>query len=148
MKIITVGKKLDSNLKEAVFGYSKRLQGRFGLDWVFLPNSSAKNELARSSESKAILAVLRPTDFVVLLDERGKNISSPELAQLLEVNLGKEVVFVIGGAYGVDDDLRMRANFVWSLSKLVLPHQIVRLVLTEQIYRSQAILAGHPYHHQ
>ena len=148
MKIITVGKKLDPGLKEAVLSYSKRLQGRFKLDWVFLPNSSEKDELARSSESKAILGVLRPTDFVILLDERGKNISSPELAQVLEANLGKEIVCVIGGAYGVDESLRTRANFIWSLSKLVLPHQIVRLVLTEQIYRAQAILASHPYHHE
>ena len=147
MKIVTVGKKLDHSIKDAVLSYSKRLQGRFKIDWVFIPNSSEKDEQARSSESKVILGLLQPHDFVILLDERGQNISSPGLAQVLESNLGKVIVFVIGGAYGVDDDLRARANFVWSLSKLVLPHQIVRLVLTEQIYRAQMILAGHPYHH-
>lgn len=147
MKIITVGKKLDSGLKDAVLGYSKRLQGRFKLDWVFLSNSSEKGALARSSESKAILSLLRPGDFVILLDERGKSFTSPALAELLEKNLGQNIILVIGGAYGVDEKLRQRANVIWSLSKLVFPHQIVRLIVTEQLYRAQTILTQHPYHH-
>ena len=148
MKIITVGKKLAPELKNAVEGYLNRLQGRFRLEWVFVPNSPDKGDLARSHESDVILARLKPTDFVILLDERGKNVTSPALSELLQAHLGQEVVFIIGGAYGVSDELRTRANFIWSLSSLVFPHQIVRLVLVEQIYRAQTIASGHPYHHE
>ena len=87
---------------------------------------------------------------MILLDERGKNISSPELSKILMngfVN-SQNFVIVIGGAFGVADELRQRANFVWSLSKLVFPHQIVRLILVEQIYRAQEISSGGKYHHE
>lgn len=148
MKIISVGKKIEPELKNALEGYSRRLQGRFRVEWVFVPNSPDKGDLARSYESEAILGRLRPADFVILLDERGENIISPVLSQKLQRNLGREIAFVIGGAYGVNEALRQRADFVWSLSKLVLPHQIVRLILIEQIYRAQTIAQGHPYHHE
>lgn len=148
MKIISICKKIEPELKNALESYSRRLQGRFRVEWVLLPNSPDKDDLARSHESDAILGRLRPTDFVILLDERGENITSPALSERLQANLGKDIVFVIGGAYGVNDALRQRADFVWSLSKLVFPHQIVRLILVEQIYRAQTIMQGHPYHHE
>lgn len=148
MKIISIGKKIEPELKNALESYSRRLQGRFRVEWVLLPNSPDEDDLARSHESDAILGRLRPTDFVILLDERGENITSPALSERLQANLGKDIVFVIGGAYGVNDALRQRADFVWSLSKLVFPHQIVRLILVEQIYRAQTIMQGHPYHHE
>ena len=97
-----------------------------------------------------ILEKIKPSDFVILLDERGKNISSPELAKMLLngfVN-SQNFVIIIGGAFGVSEELRKRANFVWSLSKLVFPHQIVRLILVEQIYRAQEISSGGKYHHE
>jgi len=104
----------------------------------------------REEETLRILEKIKPNDFVILLDERGKNISSPEFAKLLSngfVN-SQNFVIVIGGAFGVTEELRKRANFVWSLSKLVFPHQIVRLVLIEQIYRAQEISSGGKYHHE
>ncbi len=148
MKIISVGRKTSLELKDAVLGYSRRLLGRFQVEWVFVPNSNQKGDLARSDEAKATLSLLRSSDFVILLDERGKNITSPALAELIHDKLGQQIVFIIGGAYGVDADVRRRANFIWGLSNLVFPHQIVRLILTEQIYRAQTILSNHPYHHQ
>jgi 23S rRNA (pseudouridine1915-N3)-methyltransferase len=87
---------------------------------------------------------------VILLDGRGESIDSPELSSLFLKILEKsqDVVIVIGGAYGVDDTVMNRANFVWSLSELVFPHQLVRLMLTEQLYRAQEIASGNPYHHK
>jgi 23S rRNA (pseudouridine1915-N3)-methyltransferase len=87
---------------------------------------------------------------VVLLDERGVSLDSPALALKVDqlATQGKAITFLIGGAYGVTDALRKKADLVWSLSPLVFPHQLVRLILTEQLYRAQQILAGGSYHHQ
>jgi len=87
---------------------------------------------------------------VMVLDERGTNISSVELANKLNQQFvdAKEVVILIGGAFGFTDEIRARANFVWSLSKLVFPHQLVRVILAEQIYRAQEINLGGKYHHE
>ena len=115
-----------------------------------MPHSNFAEEKAREEETQRILAKIKPSDFVILLDERGKNISSPELAKMLSngfVN-SQNFVIIIGGAFGVADELLQRANFVWSLSKLVFPHQIVRLILVEQVYRAQEISSGGKYHHE
>lgn len=88
--------------------------------------------------------------YVILLDERGKNLSSPELSEALSrqfVN-SKEVVIIIGGAFGVSEEVRQKSNLVWSLSRLVFPHQLVRVMLAEQIYRAQEIAVGGKYHHE
>ena len=92
---------------------------------------------------------MKGDDHVVLLDERGKNLSSPEVANHLQTQFsgGRSVVLIIGGAYGVNQALTSRANLTWSLSRLVFPHQLVRLILAEQIYRAQEISGGRPYHH-
>ncbi len=93
---------------------------------------------------------MHPDDFVVLLDERGKRVDSPTLSRLFldPLESSRPVVVIIGGAYGVDSSVHARADFIWSLSPLVFPHQLVRLILAEQVYRSQEIAAGHPYHHE
>jgi len=87
---------------------------------------------------------------VICCDERGKNISSGEYSELLERAFvtGKEVVILIGGAYGFSEKVREKADFVWSFSKLVFPHMIARLIVTEQIYRASQIASGGPYHHE
>ena len=89
-------------------------------------------------------------DFVICCDERGRNLSSPELAQLIEKQLqtAHNLVFLIGGAYGFPEVLCQRANLVWSFSRLVFPHQLARLILSEQIYRAQEIAKGSKYHHE
>ena len=150
MKIIAIGKKHEKWFLNGIELFEKRLKKPFNLSWDILPHSNFAEEKAREEETQRILAKIKPSDFVILLDERGKNISSPELAKMLSngfVN-SQNFVIVISGAFGVSEELRQRANFVWSLSKLVFPHQIVRLILVEQIYRAQEISSGGKYHHE
>ena len=150
MKIIAIGKKHEKWVLNGIELFEKRLKKPFNLSWDILPHSNFAEEKAREEETQRILAKIKPSDFVILLDERGKNISSPELAKMLSngfVN-SQNFVIIIGGAFGVSEELRKRANFVWSLSKLVFPHQIVRLILVEQIYRAQEISSGGKYHHE
>lgn len=150
IKILAIGKKHESWVEEGILRYQKRLRKPFDVEWVLLPHSNYSDDRARQEESGRILNRLNDTDFVVLLDERGKNISSPALANLLydQIAISKNIVIIIGGAYGVDESIHKRANFVWSLSALVFPHQLVRLILAEQFYRAQEITNGNPYHHE
>lgn len=149
IKVLAVGKKHESWVDEGISRYEKRLKKPFNLTWQLLNHSSRENDAARTEESARILAKIDDRDFVVLLDERGKNVDSPALANTLRtpIDASRNVVIIIGGAYGVDASVHARANFTWSLSKLVFPHQLVRLVLAEQLYRAQEIAGGRPYHH-
>lgn len=148
IKIIAIGKKHESWVSEGIERYQKRLKKPFVVEWVLLPHSAREAVAARQEESERILGRIND-EVVILLDERGKNIDSPQLAQLLLTPLesAKDVTLIIGGAYGVDQLVQARADFVWSLSNLVFPHQLVRLLLVEQIYRAQEISSGGPYHH-
>ena len=149
MKIITVGKKPPRWLAEPLDDYSRRLQAVWRPEWVLIHHSPQNSpETAKNAESEQILARIKPDDYVILLDETGQLLSSPELAAKLETQAGRSVVCIIGGAYGVNQAVKQRANLIWSLSKLVFPHQIVRLILIEQLYRAQCIINHHPYHHQ
>ena len=150
IRILVIGKKHEAWVAEGIERYQKRLKRPFDIEWVILPHSSLTDNKARQEESQRILSRLNANDYVVLLDERGKNISSPDLSKLLTapIEASKPVVIIIGGAYGVDDTIQQRSNFTWSLSHLVFPHQLVRLVLTEQLYRAQEIATGGPYHHE
>lgn len=149
IKLIAVGKRHEPWVAEGIERYEKRLRKPFDASWRLLPHSSREGDAARSEESDRILAQADPRSFLVLLDERGRNVDSPALAATLRgaFDTGRTVIVVIGGAYGVDDRVRQRADFVWSLSKLVFPHQLVRMILAEQLYRAQEISGGRPYHH-
>ena len=149
IKLIAIGKKHDSWVLEGIERYQKRLRTPWNIEWVLLPHSSLEGPRARQEESGRILSKLSLTDYVVLLDERGKALDSPSLARTLrqQIESSKNIVIIIGGAYGVTDELQQRADLIWSLSPAVYPHQLVRLILTEQLYRSQEIAAGRPYHH-
>jgi 23S rRNA (pseudouridine1915-N3)-methyltransferase len=150
IRIITIGRKHDTWVAEGIERYQKRLKRPYNIEWVLLPHSAMEGIRARSEESERILSRLNTDDYAILLDEQGKNINSPELSKLLTAPLdsSRQVTLIIGGAYGVDDTVHARANFVWSLSRLVFPHQLVRLILTEQIYRAQEIAGDKPYHHE
>lgn len=150
IRVIAVGKKHESWVEEGIVRYQKRLKQPFDSEWILLPHSPREGTAARQEESERILLRIKPSAFVVLLDERGKNIDSPALSHMLQTQLNEsqEVVIVIGGAYGVSETVHMRADFVWSLSKLVFPHQLVRLLLVEQLYRAQEIARGGAYHHE
>lgn len=150
IKILAIGKKHDSWVAEGIERYQKRLKSPFLVEWVYLPHSSLDGDRARQEESERILSRLDAHAFIVLLDERGKALDSPQLSTMLrdQLDRSRDIVFVIGGAYGVNDALRDRADSVWSLSPLVFPHQLVRLILIEQLYRSQQISLGGQYHHE
>jgi len=150
IRIISVGKKHESWVSEGIQRYQKRLKRPFEIEWVILAHSKLSDVSARQEESQRILSRVKAYDYVILLDEKGKSIDSPGLSGLLtnQLESSKEVVIIIGGAYGVDDTVHNRANFIWSLSPLVFPHQLVRMILLEQLYRSQEISRGNPYHHE
>ena len=150
LKVLTVGKKHESWVSEGIERYQKRLRTPFSFEWVLLPHSSLESDRARQEESERILSRLNGDDYVVLLDERGKALDSPALSDLLsqQLHASRTVVIIIGGAYGVDSTVHNRAQFIWSLSPLVFPHQLVRLILTEQIYRAEQISLGGAYHHE
>ena len=150
VRILAIGKKHESWVLEGIERYQKRLKRPFVVEWVLLPHSARQDADARRDESERIAARLTAHDYVVLMDERGTAINSPALSKLLLDSLesSRSPTIIIGGAYGVDDSIYTRANFVWSLSPLVFPHQLVRLMLTEQLYRAQEIAAGNPYHHE
>jgi 23S rRNA (pseudouridine1915-N3)-methyltransferase len=148
--IISVGKKHDVAIATAIEEYEKRLGRIVSLEWRFIPPSTLDTEVARKVESAKIAEILKSSDMVWLLDERGEQITSPALSskiQVLKVHAVSRLVIIIGGAYGVDDSLRTRADWLWSLSELVFPHQLVRLLLVEQLYRATEIEKGSGYHH-
>lgn len=142
IKIIVVGNKtkFDSDIKY----YVERLNKPFNVEFKYLKNSELENDASRNFESDLIFKEINSSDFIILLDERGKQIDNYELVDKITNN--KNVVFIIGGSYGVNEKLRMRANFMLSLSSLIFNYELCRLILVEQIYRSQMIFLNHPYH--
>jgi 23S rRNA (pseudouridine1915-N3)-methyltransferase len=149
VNILAVGKKHEAWAVDGIERYQSRLKKPYLVEWILLPHSALQDERAREEESERILSRVNDREFVVLLDEIGDEIDSPQFSTLLgnTFTAGRPVTFIIGGAYGVDDRVHQRADFVWALSPLVFPHQLVRLLLVEQLYRAQQIAAGHPYHH-
>ena len=150
IRVIAIGKKHESWVTEGLERYQKRLQKPWNIEWVLLPHSAQEGLTARQEESGRILSRLDPLEYVVLLDETGESLDSPALSRLCEQVFvsGRPLTIVIGGAYGVDERLHARAERVVSLSRLVFPHQLVRLILAEQLYRAQSIASGGRYHHE
>lgn len=150
--IIAIGKKHDSKLANEIEHYSKML-GSSSPNWILLDSQSLGSkdtQKTKTAEGKLILQNLKAEDKVVVLDERGKQLDSPEFADMLEkfqLNGTRRLVFVIGGAFGLEKTVINRADFVWSFSKLVFPHQLVRLIIMEQLYRATTILSGKQYHY-
>jgi 23S rRNA (pseudouridine1915-N3)-methyltransferase len=151
----TVGKPHDPIVKEGVELFTKRITNYYPVQWqiIAMPkNSGALSETElRKKEGESILSALQKEDYLVLLDERGKQLGSEAFAAFIQARANeslKNLVFLIGGAYGVSEAILQRANFKWSLSELVFPHQLVRLILAEQVYRACSILRNEKYHHQ
>ena len=149
IRILAVGKKHESWIQPGIERYEKRLRRPFDVEWVLLPHSAKDSSQARQEESERLLGRIADGDFVLLLDERGKQLDSPAFSNLLvaSAEAAKKVVIVIGGAYGVSEQMHTRADFVLSFSPMVFPHQLVRLMLIEQLYRAQEIAANRSYHH-
>ncbi len=150
--IIQLGKTKDSWLKEAIDEYLKRLKPYLKLEIIELPdialNKVANIAAVKAKEAETVLKQIQTEDYLILLDERGRQKSSLEFAGFLStLSIRKRVVFVIGGVYGTDKSLQSRANLLLSLSKMTFTHQHVRLVLIEQIYRALMINNNKPYHY-
>ena len=141
---ISVGKKNDSDIALAVADYTKRIARYFPIEWKLIPATDAVKE------AESILKTIDGGDFVVILDDKGNEFNTTQLAEFIEKRMiasDKRIVFVIGGAYGFHESLYKRANFKWSLSKLTFPHQLVRLILAESLYRAISVIKKEPYHH-
>lgn len=144
--IITGGKEKDDLTEDLISHYEMRVLRYLPLEWVYVPHESTKDK-----EGEKIISHIKKEDYVVLLDEKGKDMKSEALAELIEnrmVDSVRRMVFVIGGAYGASTSIQERANYTWKLSSLVFPHMLVRIILLEQIYRAMSILKGEKYHHE
>lgn len=151
----SIGKANDSYIKEGVEEFTKRISKYFPVEWNIIPvpkNAGMLSEMdLKKREGEIILQWLKPEDYLVALDEYGKQFSSEGLSQFLQqraTESTKNLVFLIGGAYGLDAPVLQRAKTKWSLSQLTFPHQLVRLILAEQIYRACTILRNEKYHHR
>jgi 23S rRNA (pseudouridine1915-N3)-methyltransferase len=149
--LVAVGQRMPAWVTQGYCEYSKRLRARLPLELVEIPAARrGSGDLARSmaEEGRRLLASARPGDHVVALDERGATRTSLELSRWLgrQLQSGKDLVFLVGGADGFAPEVLARANERWSLSALTLPHALVRVVLAEQLYRAVTLLDGHPYH--
>jgi 23S rRNA (pseudouridine1915-N3)-methyltransferase len=154
IQLWSIGKAHEAYVKDGIADFTKRINKYFPADWLIIAppkNAAVLSEVdLKKAEAETILQQLSKDDYLILLDERGKQISSPELAQVLQQRANeshKKIVFLIGGAFGVDETVVKRANYTLSLSKLVFPHMLVRLILAEQIYRACSILRNEKYHH-
>lgn len=151
----SIGKNNEPYVKVGVEDFTKRISNYFKVEWTILPvpkNAGMMSEMdLKKKEGELVLQWLNKDDYLVLLDERGKQLTSEGLAQFIQVRANestKKLIFLIGGAFGVDDIIFKRADYKWSLSQLVFPHQLVRLILAEQVYRACTILKNEKYHHK
>jgi 23S rRNA (pseudouridine1915-N3)-methyltransferase len=152
--ILAVGNKMPSWVDEAFAEYAKRMPREARIELVEIrPEKRAGGKTAdqlQASEMERIQAALPVGAMHVMLDERGAEMSTLELAGGMKAWLqeGRDVAFVIGGADGLHPSLRQRAGKLWSLSRLTLPHGMVRVLLVEQLYRAMSVIQGHPYHRE
>ena len=155
VELLVIGKTDAEYLKTGIAEYEKRLTRYIPYEMTVIPdikNSKNMSEaVQKEREGELILAQLQPSDFVLLLDERGKSYTSVKFASFLEQKMVtgiKRLGVVIGGPYGFSDAVYARANDKLSLSAMTFSHQMVRLIFAEQLYRAMTILKGEPYHHE
>jgi 23S rRNA (pseudouridine1915-N3)-methyltransferase len=151
--LLTVGKTDKDWVKQGIDIYASRMKHYFPFAIVEIPElknaSSLSEDQIKTKEGELILKNIKPTEDVILLDERGREFSSMEFAKVLQDKIsytGKDIVFVIGGAYGFSQEVYNRANGMLSLSKMTFPHQLFRVMLLEQVYRAFNIIKGTKYH--
>ena len=153
--LLTVGKTDKDWVKQGIDIYASRMKHYFPFSIVEIPElknvSSLSQDQIKTKEGELILKNVKPTDDMILLDERGREFSSMEFAKTLQDKIsytGKDIVFVIGGAYGFSDAVRQRSTSKISLSRMTFSHQMVRAIFVEQLYRAFTIMKGEPYHHE
>jgi len=150
-----IGKNNETYIKEGVEDFTKRISKYYPVEWNIIPvpkNAAMMSEMdLKKKEGEIILDWLQKDDYLVALDEYGKQLTSETLADFIQKRSNqsvRKIVFLIGGAFGLDKAVLERANYKWSLSQLTFPHQLVRLILAEQIYRACSILKNEKYHHR
>jgi len=156
MKItfLVLGKTEDAYLKDGIDKYVKRLKHYTRLEVAELPELKNTKALTqdqqKAKEAELLFKKINATDYVILLDERGAELSSKQFATYLEkrAHAGADIIFIVGGPYGFDQSVYDRANDKLSLSRMTFSHQMIRLLFTEQLYRAFTILKGEPYHHE
>ena len=153
--LLTVGKTDKDWVKKGLDIYVSRLKHYISFNIIEIPElknvSALTTAQIKQKEGELILKNVRSADELILLDERGSMLSSVEMAKKLQDKItysGRDIVFVIGGAYGFSDDVYDRADSKISLSKMTFSHQMVRVIFVEQLYRSFTIIKGEPYHHE
>lgn len=153
--LLTVGKTDRDWVRQGLDIYVSRLKHYIPFTLTEIPElknvSAMSREQIKSREGELILKNLKPTDDVILLDEHGKEYTSVQMAKILQDKISygcKDIVFIIGGAYGFSDAVYARACSKISLSKMTFSHQMVRTIFTEQLYRAFTIIKGEPYHHE
>jgi 23S rRNA (pseudouridine1915-N3)-methyltransferase len=150
----SIGKSHEAYVKTGIEDFTKRIKHYYPVEWNLIPapkNAGMLSEMdLQKREAEVILGWLKKDDYLVTLEETGKQLTSEGLAKLIGARANesvKQMIFLIGGVYGLDASVLSRANFQWSLSLLVFPHQLVRLILAEQVYRACTILRNEKYHH-
>lgn len=154
ISLISVGKVSLKWVEEALKQYEIRIPKYIKYSNRIIPDIKNSRNLNKESqkeeEGKLILSSITPSDFVVIMDERGNEFTSREFADFIQkqMNSGrKRLTFVVGGPYGFSEEIYQRADYKIALSKMTFTHEMARLILTEQIYRGLTILKGEPYHH-
>ncbi len=141
-------------MKEGVEIFTKRISHYYPVEWKIIPSSknaaaSTEDEM-KKAEANSILNTIQKDDVLIALDENGKQWNSIELASFIQQKANestKNLIFLIGGAYGLHENILKKCSYRWSLSKLVFPHQLARLILAEQVYRACTIIRNEKYHH-
>jgi len=153
--LLQTGKTTDRNISAVADIYISRIKKYSGFDVITLPDLKNSKNLPvkdqKLKEGQKILQSVSEDDYVILLDEKGKELRTAEFSGLMEkvfLVQTKRIVFIIGGAWGFSGDVYDRANLKMSLSKMTFPHQLVRLLFLEQLYRAFTIIKGEPYHHE
>jgi 23S rRNA (pseudouridine1915-N3)-methyltransferase len=150
-----IGKANEGYIKEGVAEFTRRISKYYKVEWTIIPvpkNAGMMSEMdLKKKEGEMILGWLEKSDYLVALDEKGKQFSSEGLASFIQTRANestKHLVFLIGGAFGIDEAVLKRADHIWGLSQLTFPHQLVRLILAEQVYRACTIIRNEKYHHK
>ncbi|MEO6405464.1 MAG: 23S rRNA (pseudouridine(1915)-N(3))-methyltransferase RlmH [Ferruginibacter sp.] len=154
IQFCSIGKSHEAYVRDGINDFTKRISRYYPVEWniILTPkNAGMMSEMdLKIKEGEMILNFLSDDDYLILLDERGKQLASEGLADFIQQRANaseKKIIFLIGGAFGIDKKIMQRADFTWALSPLVFPHQLVRLILAEQVYRACSILRNEKYHH-
>ena len=155
LQLWSIGKNHEPFYKQGIEDFTHRISKYFPVTWNIIPvprNAGMMSEMdLKKKEAELVASWLQKDDYLVALDECGKQLTSEKLAGFIQARANestRNVIFLVGGAFGLDDQILKRAHFCWSLSELTFPHQLVRLVLAEQIYRACTIIKNEKYHHK